>query len=279
VNPPLKGVVLWAPTEVQKLDDDLPTDNGWWVCSALATNIPGDRLLIYATRTDQGIVAVCDVASSSFKHPALSHAVYGRPKAIPRIAAAQLPASMRGHQRHYQLTDSQRKAIADLLPVIPWQDCDDELPAPDDPRWDVRLQERYWGSENGLSDVIAANPDSYAQLGYSHRNPPRREEHPAVGSKRRMDLFGTDQYGWDLVTELKHFCGVDALAQLDGYMEARRALGRRCAGNLVALTGYSRDAALRINNRKDVALWRCWPNDADHPVFEHIAGPRMPEPR
>jgi hypothetical protein len=229
MQPPLNGVILWAQNEIDKLEPALPFDDGWWICSALKENQPGDRLLIYATRADQGIVAIFDVATSAFEHRALGkYAVYGRPKVLPEpIPASVLPPTMVGKQGRYQLSNDERKVLPAVVPVIPWQDCEDELPEPGDPNWDVRLQERVWGSEVGLSDVIADELNAYSQVGYI--DPPRREERPAKHSKRRMDLFGKDRHGRELVTEIKHFCGTQALAQLDDYLNTRRAAARRCA--------------------------------------------------
>jgi hypothetical protein len=49
MTPPLTGVVLWAPTEVQKLEE-LEWDEGWWISAALKETQPGDRLVILPDR-------------------------------------------------------------------------------------------------------------------------------------------------------------------------------------------------------------------------------------
>ena len=76
--PPLTGVVLYAPPEVEKFED-LAWDDGWWISAALSKSKPGDRLVVYRTRADEGLVAVFDVGTEAFKAGDLKWPAYGRP--------------------------------------------------------------------------------------------------------------------------------------------------------------------------------------------------------
>jgi hypothetical protein len=227
--PRLTAVVLWALEEVQKLED-LDFDHGWWISAALKETKPGDRLVIYQTKEDQGVVALFDVATKAFLAGELGYAAYGRPtrldKPIPirKLQRDVVLGQVFGkRQGRFYLDSDQRGRLEALLPSVPWARSKDAVPEPGDPDWEWQPMDRWWGSELDASSAIAEHPSAWRRLGFGQA--PERERSPH-SSLDRTDLKGRDRHGNGIIAEVKHFVAMRTLEQqLDRYLREARAGG------------------------------------------------------
>jgi hypothetical protein len=278
----LIGVVLWAPEEVQKLDD-LEWDHGWRISAALKETRVGDRLAIYRTDEDRGVVAVFDLATTPFRAGALGYAAYGRPTElgepilIEELSRDPLLGRVFGHrQGRFYLDRAPAAALSALLPETPWQESKDPVPGARDPDWEWRPMDRWWGIETDASDLIAAYEPAWRTLGFA--TPPLRERSPST-SLDRTDLKGEDRNGNGMIVEVKHFVAVRTLEQLDRYLTEARDGGGLWSGHLLALTAYTRTVVRAMEAGPDSALWICDRDRDGNPEPVHVAGRRPPEAR
>jgi hypothetical protein len=279
---PVTGVVLWAPTEVQKLED-LEWEEGWWISSTLKWTRPGERLVIYRTGADQGIAAIFDVATEPIRAGGLGYAAYGRPYELSKPILLEDLQQARGlngifghRQGRFYLRAEQAERVEALLPTIPWQTSEDPVPKPGDPDWEWRPMDRWWGIETHASDAIARHEPAWSTLGFV--TPPERERKPH-SSLLRTDLKGTGRERNGINAEVKHFVAKSTLEQLERYLREARGGGGVWAGHLVALTAYTQPVARQIDDRSDVALWLCERDDDGNPEPVCVAGRRHPRPR
>lgn len=272
--PALSAVVLYAPTEVQKWEQ-LEDDPGWWISAALASTKPGDRLAIYRTRADQGVVGVFDSATHAFRGGELGWAAYGRhtplQTPVPRdtllhdAALAPVFGNLAGRRN---LPKAAADRLLQLLPSIPIARSEDGLPQPGDPDWEWTPVERPWGAEVAASDAIALHEPAWSALAFAA--PPQRERSP-LRSRSRTDLKGTHREGHGVIVEVKHFVAMSTLQQLDRYLSEARHDGGCWAGHLVALTAYTEDVAQEVaRHRDDVGLWVCERDEDDHPDLAQV---------
>jgi hypothetical protein len=257
--PPLTGVVLYAPEEVQK-HEELIADEGWWISAALKESKPGDRIVVYQTQADQGITGVFDVATDAFWGGELRWAAYGRPtdfdEPIMRTDLRKDPvlSSLTNMQGRRRLRAEEAERLAEILPSVPQARSSDPLPEAGDPDWHWEPMDRWWGSEIVASDALASHEDAWSFLGFAAA--PHRERSPRK-SRHRTDLKGVDLDGFGRIAEVKHFVALSTLDQLDRYLVEAREDGQLWYGDLIALTAYTTSVANAVRARADVRLWLC----------------------